>query len=74
MKTYPLQLIRFSHSLGRNQVKPLVPPFLGESIQNFSSDIPRRDAVDSTVVNPLNRQTLSELNNSRLRRIVLYKD
>ena len=74
MDSYPLQLIRFGHSLGGNQVKPLVVPFFGKGEQDFSSDVSRGDAVDSAVVNPLDRQALGELDNSCLRRIVLYED
>lgn len=74
VKPYPLQLIRFGHSLGRNQVVPLVAPFLGEGIQNVGSDVSRGDAVNSTVVNPLDRQALREMNNSGLGRIVLCND
>lgn len=74
MKSYPLQLIRFGHSLGRDQVEPFVAPFLWEGIQNFGSDISRGDTVNSAVVNPLDRQALGELNNSCFRRIVLCKD
>ena len=71
MEPYPLQLIRFGHSLGRNQVVPFVAPFLREGIQNVGSDVSRGDAVNSTVVNPFDRQALGEMNNSSLGGIVL---
>lgn len=74
VKPYPLQLIRFGHSLGRNQVVPLVAPFLGEGIQNVGSDVSRGDTVNPTVVNPFDRQALGEMNNSCLGRIVLCND
>jgi hypothetical protein len=35
--------------LSRNQVEPFVAPVLGEAIQDFRSDVTRRDAVDSAV-------------------------
>ena len=74
VELYPLQLIRLGHSLDRSQVVPLVAPFLGEGVQNFGSNVSRGDAVNSTVVNPLDRQALGEMNNPGLGRIVLCND
>lgn len=71
---YPLQLIAFGHSLGRNHVQPLLTPFLGEGIENVGSDVSRRDAINSTKINPFDRQALGQLNNSCFGCIILCND
>lgn len=50
---------------------PFVVPFLGGGVQHFGSDVSRGDAVNATVVNPLDRQALGKMNNSGFGRIVL---